>query len=281
MDTGFQIENGILIKYTGSDQDVTIPDGTTTIGLWAFDRCENLKSITIPDSVKSIEEDAFYGCRNLDSVYYAGDITGWCGISFSVCGNIGSKKFSGYEKITSVCRTCWTYSLYPLSFPHHMYLKNAEGKYELIPENLTIPEGVTRIENGAFAGCCDLESITIPNSVTSIGDCAFSRCVKLASVTILEGVERIGDEAFSLCDQLQTIVIPRSLKKIGSSTCVGCYILRDFFYQGTEEEWRKIGYQFRSGEYEIMENFHRPGQAPYTIPWTDETGHFLIHCCDD
>ena len=49
--------------------EYTIPDSVTSIGKYAFHRCENLISITIPDSVTSIEDYAFGRCSSLTSVY--------------------------------------------------------------------------------------------------------------------------------------------------------------------------------------------------------------------
>ncbi len=53
-DSDFVIKNGVLKKYTGRGGNVVIPDGVTSIGDYAFNRCANLTSITIPDSVTSI-----------------------------------------------------------------------------------------------------------------------------------------------------------------------------------------------------------------------------------
>lgn len=70
----FEIEDGVLIRYTGNDTDVIIPDGVTHIGAGAFEDCENLASITIPDSVTSIGDRAFYNCENLRSVTLPDDM---------------------------------------------------------------------------------------------------------------------------------------------------------------------------------------------------------------
>ncbi|NRT34765.1 Leucine-rich repeat (LRR) protein [Clostridium beijerinckii] len=43
-------------------------------------------------------------------------------------------------------------------------------------ESITIPSGVTSIEDFAFGGCVNLTSIIIPNGVTSIGSLAFHLC---------------------------------------------------------------------------------------------------------
>ena len=57
-----------LLKYSGSvviPEEVTDGDETlkvTRIGEWAFNNCTNLVSVTIPNGVTSIGNFAFYGC---------------------------------------------------------------------------------------------------------------------------------------------------------------------------------------------------------------------------
>ena len=59
----FLIENGVLTKYIGTDEDVVIPNSITSIGKYAFDGCESLISITIPEGVTSINGAAFSECK--------------------------------------------------------------------------------------------------------------------------------------------------------------------------------------------------------------------------
>ena len=64
----FEIENGVLKRYTGPGGDVVIPDGVTSIGDQAFYLCGKMTSVTMPDSVTQIGDDAFCLCDNLTSV---------------------------------------------------------------------------------------------------------------------------------------------------------------------------------------------------------------------
>ena len=71
-DTGeFTINNGLLTKYTGTAETVTIPSNVRRIGESAFQNNKYIKSVIIPGNVRKIEMLAFYGCSNLESVTMA------------------------------------------------------------------------------------------------------------------------------------------------------------------------------------------------------------------
>ena len=170
---------------------VTIGDSVTSIGDYAFRDCSSLTSITIPDSVTSIGNYAFYDCSSLTSVYIS-DVSAWCNISF---GN---------------------YSSNPLYYAKNLYLNN-----ELVTE-LTIPDGVTSISSYAFEYCSSLTSVTIGNGVISICEDAFYYCDSLTSVTIPDSVTSIGEDAFYHCYRLKSISIGNSVTSIGKGAFYYC-----------------------------------------------------------
>ncbi len=65
----------------GKTGTYAIPDNVTSIGDYAFYRCESLTGVTIPSSVKSIKELAFHDCESLTDVYYTGSKKQWAKIS--------------------------------------------------------------------------------------------------------------------------------------------------------------------------------------------------------
>ena len=58
-----------LLGYFGAKTEITIPEGVTRIGDYAFSGCSSLTSITIPNSVTSIGESVFSNCNNLKTIY--------------------------------------------------------------------------------------------------------------------------------------------------------------------------------------------------------------------
>lgn len=88
--------------------------------------------------------------------------------------------------------------------------------------SITIPDTITSIGEGAFAGCVGLPGITIPGSVKRIEKEAFRDCRKLTSVIISDGVANIGTSVFRGCTALGSITLPDSIKAIGGWTFYEC-----------------------------------------------------------
>ena len=143
------------IKY------VTLPDGLTSIGNYAFYLCSSLTSITIPNSVTSIGDDAFYECSSLTSITIPNSVT-----------SIGYEAFSDCSGLTSVTIGNSVTSIGYEAFAWCSGLTS-----------ITIPNSVTSIGDWAFSSCSGLTSVTLGNSVTSIGKYAFSGCDNIQEVT--------------------------------------------------------------------------------------------------
>ena len=94
--------------------------------------------------------------------------------------------------------------------------------------NLTIPDTlggnpVTAFNADVFAGKTRAVRVTIPETVTAIPAGAFAGCGNLKSVTILgEGLTSIGATAFKGCGNLAAFVMPNSVTFLGLGAFSGC-----------------------------------------------------------
>ena len=236
-----------------SESSFTIPDGTTNIISFAFERCANLKNIVIPNSVTSIDSYAFQGCSNLES------------ITLPFIGNGSDVTCFGYLFGAT------DYFLQEDDIPKSLKTVILTGG-TAIPDfalskcssitNIEIPDTITYIGNGSFANCKSLTSIVIPNSVTHIGSSAFNRCSNLTynefdnglyigntenpylalveakntditSCIINEQTKFILSSAFSSCNDLTSIEIPNSVISIGSWAFQGCSALKSIVIPNT------------------------------------------------
>lgn len=57
-----------LMKYTGKEKAVVIPDGTEEIESSAFWDNQFIEEVVIPDTVVNLGGDTFYNCRNLQTI---------------------------------------------------------------------------------------------------------------------------------------------------------------------------------------------------------------------
>lgn len=81
---------------------------------------------------------------------------------------------------------------------------------------LTLPSGISIIENEAFAGQTELTEVILPDTVREIGAAAFAGCENLRRIVLPEGLHTIGQGAFLDCTALREIVLPESLHRIES-----------------------------------------------------------------
>ena len=145
----FYSDGKLIISGTGAMADnysefgklyiknVVIESGVTSIGSWAFARCDDLVSIEIPDTVTSIGDSAFSGCESLTAVTIPASVT-----------TIGKAAFFNCKSLESVAIPAGITSISELSF---CGCKNLTS--------ISIKKSVTYVDKKAFDSCVSLESV--------------------------------------------------------------------------------------------------------------------------
>ncbi|MGN1050996.1 MAG: leucine-rich repeat protein [Acutalibacteraceae bacterium] len=87
---------------------------------------------------------------------------------------------------------------------------------------VTIPSGVTKIDEGAFSCCSGLTDISIPKTVTYIGSNVFSDCTSLEKIVLPAGVTSIGEYVFSDCTKLKEVTFPDNIKSLEEGMFFDC-----------------------------------------------------------
>ena len=202
-----------------------------------FCSSKSLTRVKIPVSVTSIGRGALNGCIALRSIIVES----------------GNHKYDSRDNCNAIIET--------------------ESNTLIVGcKNTLIPDSVSAIGKGAFAGCSELTSIVIPDSVTEIGNSAFSDCRGLNSVVIPDSVTAIGEWAFYSCRGLKSIVIPDGVTSIGEGAFSGCWGLNSIMIPDSVTEIGESAFYECTRLTNIIS--HIPADKLFPIKWT-------VFLCED
>lgn len=157
----------------------SFPNTLKEIGLAAFQQ-NHLTAVILPDSVTTVGGGAFGSNAEIETIVLSKNL----------------------KEIPSGAFGCSTADLYMTNLTE-----------------LTIPEGVTKIGQNAFAGN-NIKNIVIPSTVTEIGDFAFSTKNYLkdeCTLVLSEGLKTIGSRAFRN-KVIKEVKLPTTVESLNKNT---------------------------------------------------------------
>ncbi len=216
---------------------VELAEGPTVIGEEAFWACASLKTITIPSSITTIEDSAFSYCEALQSFYIHAGLKNIAGNAFSYCDALTEFVVNTQNQWFSVVDGVLFNEEQDILIA---YPGGKTGEY-------TVPDGVSKISDGAFCGSVGLSGINFPETITQIPYEAFRDCSNLNTVNLPESITLIADNAFYGCEALTEIIIPDSVSKIGQFAFYSCsaldsIILPDELWDFSSDAFNSTGY---------------------------------------
>ena len=108
--------------------------------------------------------------------------------------------------------------------------------------DLTISDGITTVQDGAFSNCTNLVSVSLPDTITCMGEDVvssgfdgsvyygsligvFSNCISLKTIRIPRRLSYVAINCFASCRELRSVELNTGLKRIGNNAFSSCLSL--------------------------------------------------------
>ena len=207
------IENGVLIRYYGTDSEVTVPTGITEIGDEAFSDHGEIEAITLPEGLLKIGDNAFFNCVKLKKIAFPDSLEAVGKAVMSECVSLFCVSIGrGLTEISD-----WMF----------------QGCAAL--SGIVLPDNVKRIGELAFSDCVNLVSIRFGAGVEKINEYSFSRCLTLREITVSPDnpyYSSINGMLFSKDGSIlvkypvgrteRTVTVPHTVKTVSARAYEGC-----------------------------------------------------------
>lgn len=175
--------------YETAFTSISLPEGITTIGHYAFEGCTNLTYLNVPSTVTTIGEEAFGGAPCFGSKVQISVNLREIGFAAFSCPGlteysvaVGNPNFCSIDGVL-FSKDRKTLIDYPWGRPAAPY---------------TVPAGTTTIAQDAFSGR-HLTSLTLPEGLTTIIEYAFWDSTIDGPLTLPASLTDIDEDAFCEC----------------------------------------------------------------------------------
>ncbi|MBQ8136065.1 MAG: leucine-rich repeat domain-containing protein, partial [Clostridia bacterium] len=206
---------------------LTVPEGVTRIGAYAFEYCFNLIEITLPSTLLEIGEGAFDQCTTLSRVSLPSGLRALGSLAFHDCTSIirmalpdsltaiGENPFAGCTHLQTIgVSATHPFLRYEAGFLYDrdqlkLITVTREAQMQNISLSLFLIPGLREIGPYAFEDT-PVTAITLPDTVTAVGSFAFADCMELRSLTLPASVETLGDNPVRGCKALADLTLPEN-----------------------------------------------------------------------
>ena len=231
-------------------KSVSLPDGLTFIGDFAFYECNGLTSVVIPEGVERIGDCAFLWCDGLERVTFPQSLIRIGNSAFESCGSLRDavlpdalEMLDGFafygSGLNEVFVPASVYYIGTSAFAYCSALLPESFSVDPANANYQAEDGVLFSKDGSYLHsylCTKPDTAyTVPSGVTEIGTYAFSGADSLCSVTLSEGVTAVDLGAFAWCYSLNSVTIADTVTEIAAYAFMEDTALTDVFYLGTEQ----------------------------------------------
>ena len=260
----FEIEDGVLKAFVGTNVEIEVPEGVHTIGEGAFKGMASILKVSMPASLKRIGNMAFKGCRQLKEITFREGLSEIGEYAFHRCHGIGELIFP--ESLTVVGNYAFLYCdglkrvviegperLGKAAFSHNLSLREITLNPNLDDYNFCeeVFEGCIHIQKIILAGeVYEINSLiqamdshaAYPGLIKSLAKSVYHAMqiedgvlnkfsINLKSVYLPEGITAIGKSCFFDKKGIVSITLPESLREIRANAFLNCLSLEEITFQ--------------------------------------------------
>jgi len=242
---------------------ITLPEGVTNTGAFAFSNCTSLKSVSLPSTLTTLGQDAFYGCTALKTLWLP-DMVAPMGNSFvqgctslaalripESWGSADAWRFSSTLPSTAMLfstdsayiktwaktnNRAWANEKY---FPDEDVLAfgtcGESAMWQVSSDDVLTISGTGAIADYSYVSSTpwssyrrNLKAVVVEEGITETGSYCFAGGYNddpLTSISLPNTLEVIGDYTF-YNDRITSIELPDSVKTIEHDAFYGCSMLQ-------------------------------------------------------
>lgn len=187
-------------------KEYTIPASVTTIACDCFSHARHLEHVALPEGLRELGGSAFSFCRKLKRAWVPDGVSVVPSYAFFCCESLADLRLP--EQLQGLGAEAFTFCpLTHFSIPRGIQMLDYAVLANTLIREITIPEGVTEINNSAFYECGQLQRVVLPQSLQSIWEKAFRYCTALTEIEIPQHVWHITDDVFEGCTSLRRITL--------------------------------------------------------------------------
>ncbi len=177
-----------------SIRKVIVKEGVRSVGKNAFSGCSEMEEVELPESLTEMHSEAFSECSSLEEVDIPENVTTIENNVFVDCSSLTTINVEEENMVyTSVEGVLYDSEVETLiTCP-----AGRTGYFE-------VPDGVTSLESCAFYSS-RLTEISLPEGIIRLEEEVFYRCERLTTITLPGSLIEIEYEAFYWCDLLTNI----------------------------------------------------------------------------
>ena len=192
-------------------------------------------SVVVPDSVKQIKDCGPQGSMfrlsdaDVTSVTLPSGIIRIGSWAFRWCGRKSGFTINLPDSITSIGYGAFEGSgLTSVTLPRGItgIEERTFSECKLL-KTVNIPDNVLKLGPHAFHDCVSLQSVKVPGSIGTVSTSAFENCSSMTTAELGEGVRSIADHAFKNCTLLESISLPSTLRTLDVYDFENCFSLKN------------------------------------------------------